>query len=1039
MMNIYNIIYTPEVKKQLVFIPSEETSKYFSTCYLGVKDFLKYLHNYPDLMYKIIKSSDKKYFTYNFNYFILDNFYEDILCPNAISKDFMSIIEHLFKDIISKLENPSDFIKNYENSNLSHLLDGLVYKKEIQIYFNSILSKILEDYASSEKSSKVILFEMGELDNFIKNREINYRHMMRNSDLDLNKKKQIEKKKKEQLNILNNIFRMRFHSFENTSIESLNEYEEEVLIMQNSQENAEFLTKYLQELSKEELKKILQNKDSKDNKNLKEYVQFQLSSIDNNDDDHFFSNKKLLEKIQKSKESEKILYFYERNFMITINIIKQILEQIKISVCSIPPIITNILKILADLLKKKFQNIKKIELYSNLSAVIIKLIISRFSNLEYNLLLSDILVNKRIKRNLNIILSIFSQLISLKFYNSEEKSDYTPFNLYFLEKYQNVYDIYDKILDFNISEESIHRKLSIKKIFHFHNNKTANLENNINTNTIKEKKEKLFYSISTCYNVEDITTLLNIIKHNISYILEDKSAIYPVDEFRKIYDKLKDNKEIFKSLKEKDSSTINYYTFFEIIFSNSFNDEISNKKLTPIFMMEKIENKNNSKKENRKNEFISALNLFSELLMNLPELDTIDIKISNSNSIKQIMNDISLYLQHNHNIMDNFNTHDLIDDSDPKVKIPLEWYINSLSKSMEKMDDKYKKKEYEKFFVKFKKNVENSIEGYKFDYIGQLSDSIKFMTQYREEYIEIIKIFEEINLNSQIIDFISSEIIEVELKFKYDEKEKYFEINKKKKNADSENNILSDNSQICYNILEFTQNFPDLISTQRYFNVDLFELEKKLNVCQCLNLYFSILNEKIVNKFSLEVREKVLVKIKNYIFEKLYMKTFPKYAEAEDLQLLSKASTLFWVEPINLNFSGFDFEMILPITTNYFIYLDKQRSPHGKLNIINKLFEIIFNALKYIKGDHFSNEDILNICEYIIIKAKPEILCSNLKYLDIFENKDIFDNNKIYLKLLRESVVKVLNSNHKSFKGISELDFNKKCKGEDNKSIQNKI
>ena len=1041
MMNIYNDIYSPETKKKLVCIPSEDTSKYFSACYLGVKDFLKYLHNYPELMYKIIKSSDKKYFTYQFNYFILDNFYEDILSPSAISKEFMSIIEHLFKDIISKLENPSDFIKNYENSNLSHLLDGLVYKKEVQIYFNSILSKILEDYATSEKSSKVVLFDMGELNNFIKNREINYKHLMRNSDLNSNKKKQIEKKKKEQLNVLNNIFRMRFYSFENTSIESLNEYEEEVLIMQNSQENAEFLTKYLQELSRDELKKILQSKDSKENKNLKDYVQMQLSNMDENDD--FFSNKILLEKVQKSKESEKILYFYERNFMITINIIKQILDQIKISICSIPPIIRYILKILADLLKKKFQNIKKYELYSNLSAVITKLINNRFSNIEYNLLLSKILINKRIKRNLNIILSIFSQLISLKFYNSEEKSDYTPFNLYFLEKYQMVYDIYDKILDFNISEESIHRKLSIKKIFHFHSNKNdknANIETN-KTNINNTNKEKLFYSISICYNVEDITTLLNIIKHNISFILEDKSALYPVDEFRKIYDKLKDNKEVFKSLKEKDSTTINYYILFEIVFSNSFNDLISNKKLTPIFMMEKIENKNNSKKENRKNEFISALNLFSQLLMNLPELDTIDIKISNNNSTKQIMNDISLYLQHNHNIMDNFNTHDhdLLDDSDIKMKIPLEWYINSLSKSMEKMDDKYKKKEYEKFFVKFKKNVENSIEGYKFDYIGQLSECLNFMTQYREEYIEISNIFKEIDLNSQIIEFISNEIIEVEIKFKYDEKEKYFEINKKKKNADNDNNLLLDNSQICYNILEFTQNFPDLISTQRYFIVDLFELEKKLNVCECLNIYFSILNEIITNKFSEEVREKVLVKIKNYIFEKLYTKTFPKYTEVEDQQLLSKTSTLFWVKPINLNFIGFDFDMILPITTNYFMNLDKQRSPSGKLNIINKMFEIIFNALKYIKGDHFSNEDILNICEYIIIKAKPEKLYSNLKYLDIFENKDIFDNNKIYLKLLKGSVEKVLNSNHKSFKGISEIDFNKKCKGEDNKSMQNKI
>ena len=212
-----------------------------------------------------------------------------------------------------------------------------------------------------------------------------------------------------------------------------------------------------------------------------------------------------------------------------------------------------------------------------------------------------------------------------------------------------------------------------------------------------------------------------------------------------------------------------------------------------------------------------------------------------------------------------------------------------------------------------------------------------------------------------------------------------------------------------------------------------------MNICECLNIYFSILNEIIINKFSEEVRDKALAKIKNYIFEKLYTKTFPKYTEVEDQKILSKASTLFWVKPINLNFSGFDFDMILPITTNYFNCLDKQRSPAGKLDIINKMFEIIFNALKYIKGDHFSHEDILNICEYIIIKAKPEKLYSNLKYLDIYENKDIFDNNKIYLEYLKGSVEKVLNSNHKSFKGISELDFNKKCKGEDNKSNQNNI
>ena len=1023
MMNLFENIYSNDIqKKKLILIPSEETSKYFSACYLGIKDFLTLLRNYPEIMYKLIKYSDKKYFTYHFNFFLLNNFYEDILNQNFLSKEFIYIVKHLFEDIISKLDSPSDFIKTYEDSNLSCLLNGLVYKREIQIYFNSILGNIIDDYTNSSKGSKVLLFDVSELNNFIKNRDINYHHLIRNSDL--NKKKQIEKKKKEQLNAVNNIFRMRFNSVENTSItESLNDLEEEVLLAQNSVENEEFVTKYLQDLNKEDLEKLISNKDNKDNKYLKEYIQYQLSYIGNNH--NFFSNSNLLEKIQKSKESEKILFYYERNFMICINILNQILEQIKINICIMPSIIRAIFKILADLLKNKFPHIKNIELYINLSAIIIKIIHNCFSNQEYNCLLSTILFNSRIKRNLNIIMLVFCQFISFGFYNSEDKSDYTPFNLYFLDKFKIIFNIYDKILDFNMADNSSNRKKSIK-FFHFHSNKNVNIDNN----NLNNNKEKLFYSIAICYNVEDITTLLNIIKHNINYILEEKTTLYPVDEFKKIYEKLRDNKEIFKSLKERDISTINYYILFEIIFSNSFNDLIGNKKLTPIFRLEKIEKKNNSKKDNRKNDLISTENLMSELLMNLPELDSIGLKINNSNNTKQIMNDLSLYINSKHNIMDNFNDNSSTTDNDhyQKMKIPLEWYINSLSKSMEKMDDKYKKKEYEKFFIKFKKNIENSIEGYGFDYIGQLSESLNYISNLKEECIEIQNIFEEINLNTQIIEFINTEIIEIEMKFKYDKNEKYFEINKKKKNHENDLNLICDNNKICYNIPEFIQNFPDLISTQKYYNNNLFDIEKEINLNENLNLYFDIITEKISKKFLEDKKENILLKIKKYIFEKIYNKTFPNFPQQEDQTLFMKTGSLVWIKPENLNLNNFDFDSLIPLTTEYFIQINKQRSPLGKLYIINKLFEIIFNALKYIKGEHFSNLDILNITDYIIIKAKPEKFCSNLKYLDIFENKEFFDNNKIYIKILRESVENLLKANHKTFKGISEADFNKNVK-----------
>ena len=1013
MMNLYESIYCPNSqKKQLILIPNEETSKYFSSCYLGLKDFLKYLRNYPDIIYKILKSADKKYFTYHFNYFILNNFFEDILCQNEISKDLINIIEHLLKKIISKLENPLDFINKYQESNLCSLLNSLICKIDIQIFFNSILSNIIKDYITSGKSSKNLFFEVGELVNFVKNRENNYKHLLRNSDI--SKKKEIEKKQKEQSNALTNIFRMRFHSYENTNIDSsIYDLEEEALLSQNLEENEEFETDYLQELDKNDLKKLIQN--NKD-KNLKEYLQYQISLMNKNDS--FYSNSVFLEKIQKSQDSEKILFYYERNFMIVVNIINQILEQIQNNICIFPTILKMILKILVDLLKNKFTHIKNIELNVNIGVILMNLINQFFSNHEYNSLISSVLFSSKTKKNLSIIASIFSQFISLKFYNSEEKSDYTPFNLYFSDKYNILFNIYEKLLDFDTSEIISQRKKSIK-LFNF-NNKNINTDSNKNNS-----KEKNFNSIAICYNVEDITTLLNIIKHNLNYILKEKSS-YPVDEFLIIYNKLKNNKEVFKTLKEKDNNTINYYYLFDIIFSNEIN-----KKYNPIFQIEKKENKNNSKKTDKKNEIISAQNLLSELLMNIPELENIEINNIYSNNTKQILSNLSSYLKNRPNIMYNYDFY----EGSQKLEIPLEWYITSLSKSLEKIDDKYKKKEYEYFFIKLKNNITNSIEEYGFEQIGKLSDSIKYIGKYREKFIEITKIFEEINLNNKILEFINDELVEVEIQFKYNENEKFLKIDKKRSFYDSTNSLISDNIKICYNISEFINNFPDLIFTKRYYNISLFELERKIRIEECLNTYFNILEENISNKFPEETKEDALLKIKNYIFEKLYIKTFPKFPEEEDSKFFLKVNSLSWTKPENFSLNNFNFELIIPMINDFFKQIDIQRSPLEKLSIIRKIFEIIFNTLKYIKGENFSSNDISNICQFIIIKGKPEKLISNLNYLEIFENNDIIDNSKIYLKELKDDIENILKINYKSIKGISELEFKNKCKIEESKNI----
>ena len=918
------------------------------------------------------------------------------------------MIEHLYKDLISKMENSNEFYKTYQESNLANLFNNLIYKKEIQIYFNSVFTDVIKKYISSNNSSKVLFFEISELNNFIRNRDSTFRRVYTRSDV--NQKKELEKMNEELTTSMNNLFKMRFNSFENMSIESINDFEEKYDFYQNSEQNEEFATKYLLDLNKNELKKMLQNKETKDNKNLKEYLSFQLNNMTNKND-NLYSNQIMLEKIQKSKDSEKILFFYERNFVIVIDIINEILEKLIESINNIPVIIKYILKMLYEILKYKFPHIKAIELYSCLSCVLNGIINNCFLNPENNLLLSDVLLGSKIKQNLNIIISIFSQLISFKFYSSEEKSDYSPFNLYFCDCINSIFTFYEKILDFNSTDLISHRKKS--KIFNFHNN-----ENPTNLN-ISNNDKQLFYSIAICYRVEDITNLLNIIQKNSDVILEEKTSLYPNDKFKIIFDKLKNNKEIFKSLKEKEkeNNTINYYLLFEIKYSNILNDFIINKKYSPFFKQEIIENKNNSKKISRKNSLIVAQNSLSELLINIPSLESILFNENNINNLKQIMSDLSSYIKNKYNIMDYFNESSFYENDE---KIPPEWYINYFCEMEEKMDEKYKKKEYEKFFQKFKKILEKEINEYKFDILSKLNESSDNIILINSEYNFLKNNLNEMKINEKIKDIIKNEIIEVEIKFKYNQNEKLFKIgiiqnnyNENDKNSNINSNL--DSVKICYNISDFCKNFPDLNDIQKSLNVSIFQIMKELKISDNLDIYLNIISSTVLNKYKDENKQKMILIIQKYIFEKIYCKIFPKYNENKDLAISSKIISLSQITPEYLKLNNFDYDSMIPLFINLFNKLDDFKSPLDKFEIINQIFEIIFSIIKYLKGDEYSDEDLSNICEYFIIKVKPEKIYSNLMFIDNFENKnEQLDDNKINIRILLRSIENLLKRNYNS-------------------------
>ena len=315
MMNIRDNVSLPKDKKKIYkLISLEDTSKYLSSAYLCVKDFFKILRSSPELMYKIMTKADQKDFNNpSFIYFITNNFYNNILSSKTYSEELLSLITHLLYDQISQLKKISDFTKLFQNSNVFSLLKGLKYKNEIRSYFGLVLSDVIEDYENSENNSRPLVFKIDYLSDFIQIEEISLNYELNNSVED--KKREIQKKKTIEQNELNKMFKMKLANYEesssgNTSSIFMSENETDESENKDSIDGGEtFLTKYLIELKKCDLTDKL---NAETNEIMQSFILEQLTDMDN---DEKYSNSKFLDEVQKSKETEKLLYNYQKIFI----------------------------------------------------------------------------------------------------------------------------------------------------------------------------------------------------------------------------------------------------------------------------------------------------------------------------------------------------------------------------------------------------------------------------------------------------------------------------------------------------------------------------------------------------------------------------------------------------------------------------------------------------------------------------------------------------------------------------------------------------
>ena len=964
-----------------------------------MKKFWKYIVEAPDFIYELIKNSNQDYLTSSYINFIFNDLFSDIFQPENISNSLYYVIEKLFESEINKLEDINDFQKIIADSNTGFILGGLLFKENVQSYFSLVLTDLIEGFENSDESSRPIIFKIKDIEEYLKKEEEKFHKELTRTDTDEKRRELIKRKKKENY-LFHQLYKMNLPKNTNTmafcSTLTLTKYEE--VIEKNKKENDLFITKYVPDLSKKDLIELI---GKEKNDNMKKYLQQKLKMCSN--DIHLFSNKKLMNNIQKSFKSQKTLFFYQKSFIISINLINQILNKFSETLDAIPNSIKYISKIIYDLLKKKFNNAHIIDIYKQVGCFFfMKLFKYIFLSPDYYPLINNVILSESTKKNIFKIFEIFSQLISGDFFiSNEESSDYTPFNWYFIDKINIIYDFCKKL----VSVQSPFQK-----------------------KTINNDTKEYFLTYSICFNFEFFETTINIIKQNINIFFENKKH----QKLKELMDTLLKN---FEGNKPKEKNIINYFLYFDIIFSDKCKDIMyetlvnKNFKITESTQINKpFEHKNSGslKKRDEKDEknLIMAKNLLSDILIAIDEneINEISYKIKN-NSIKEILKSLKSYYMSKS--FSEINNKIQINNELNNKNTPIEWYINSLLICLDKLNDYDSKNDYYNLYISFTKDIKNSKGHYNFKLLSQIIDKLKY-TKY---YIKYIKNFQkkyiELIINSKIKNFIEKEKINVGIKLIYNLSEKILSIYIPENNK--ENELNKNKIDICKNINDFISKFPNLTKIDKNIDPEIFEIEGNINLKGALNDYMEILKNKMKKYFKENEKNIAFYKLKKYILSKIYEKIYPQDYDDDDLLFYYKAISLSWVEPRHLKIpSEINVDNFIPITNSFFKQIDYEKSPSCKMEVIAKIFNTINSALNFSQGGNFSTDEIAPIFEYAFIKARPERLSSNLRFLEYFITNSSELNN-MYIDFLKDNMNNLKDINYTQFDGITEEEFKQKC------------
>ena len=812
-------------------------------------------------------------------------------------------------------------------------------------------------------------------------------------DLDVIKKNLINlnnEKKKNNNNNLNNSYEM---IIQNKSIEQKEELEL-------------FESKYLIILNELELL------ESKENEKIREFLLFQKENLNKNNNSYNFNNEIFLKKLNSNNIlSDNILNIYQHNFFQVIDKINMILNNLLNNINLVPYSIKCLCKIIKTLLLKKFPNLNKFKINLYLSRFFFKkLFLPIFKKPDYNGLISDIIINENTFNKINILEYIIIQITSGNFFNNIDHSNFTPFNWFLIEAIQKLNKFFDSITSMNIILPNY-----IENILNSDN------YDDFNYDYFKENKNEYIFHKSICFCLEDFKTIFNIIEKNENDIFKNKEINKNINVFYLTYNKLR--QEIYVKLidklykNDKKNNLKSFILINKIEFNEEFNNLIKIDYKNECFTFSELNENSEIDKSTlkEKNTIIKIKNFLCKLLYNYRDLIITDFNENTINSTIDIIKELLKKLKINIYVLNN--------------KVPSVWYAQTLLTLLKILPEEFSKDDYFEIYDSITNEIEKSIQSLNFQTLSLIFDKLKYTKRANRNVLDNKNILQEIARNKNILNFMEYSNVEINMNFEYSNDEFNFSIIKAQKKKKSNGYIKTIN--------EFIQNFPNLVQFQTMQGIDILELEERKKLNEILDTYFNIIKSSVEKEKSFENLDKnnienISIKINSYLMSKIYDKIFPTEYDENDIKIFQTCVRLSWVKPKHIiNAKGFIFDNFLPEAISYISKLNDKKSPYEKCKLLIKVSEVIASTILFNDSGNsgIGVDDNLPFLQYAIIKAQPNRLSSNVKYMDLFLGKD-FQNRGIgnLLAQLKLVVEKFNYISYKDFIDIkNEEEFNLLC------------